>query len=89
MLITLAEELTVVVTVKVTVVEWDSEPLVPVIVSVGLPVGVVAAVVTVRVELAPPAIDVGLNEAVAPVGRPLTLRLTEPLNPFSAPTFTV
>jgi hypothetical protein len=34
-------------------------------------------------------IDVGLNVPVAPVGNPLTLNVTLPLNPFSAPTLTV
>jgi hypothetical protein len=55
---------------------------VPVIVSVELPVGVLAVVVTVSVELDPAPMEVGLNDAVVPVGSPLTARLTDPLNPF-------
>jgi hypothetical protein len=58
-------------------------------VIVGLPVGVLAAVVIVRVELAPGAMEAGLKEEVAPVGRPEALKLTDPLNPFKAPTLTV
>ena len=48
------------------------EPLVPVMVRVGLPTGVLELVAIVSVELAPAAIEVGLKEAVAPVGSPLT-----------------
>ncbi len=77
------------VTFSVTVAVWTSEPLVPVIVSVGLPVGVLLVVVTVSVEDPDPLTDVGENDAVAPLGRPLALRLTVPVNPFSAPTLTV
>ena len=66
-----------------------SEPLVPVMVSVELPTGVLAVVLIVRVELAPVATEEGLNEAVAPAGSPLALRLTEPLKPFRAPALTV
>src|SRR6202049_3132857 len=51
-------------------------------VSVKLPRGVLADVATVRVELAPAATEGGLNEAVAPVGRPLALKLTETLKPL-------
>jgi len=51
--------------------------------------GVVVAVVTVKAEVVPVAIAVGLNEAVAPVGSPLTLNATLPENPFNAPAFTV
>ena len=49
-----------------------------------MPVGVVDAVVTVSVELPEPETDVGLKLAVAPVGNPLTPRLTVPVKPFSA-----
>jgi hypothetical protein len=77
------------VTVNVTVVVCVRDPLVPVIVSVKLPVGVLAAVVTVSVELPPALTDVGLNVPVALVGKPLTLKLTVPLNPFWALVLTV
>jgi len=74
----------VVLTARVTVVEWDRLPLVLMIVRVYVPVGVVAAVETVRVELPEPASDVGLKLAVAPVGKPFTPRLTVPVKPFRA-----
>jgi hypothetical protein len=57
--------------------------------SVELPGGVFGAVLTMRVELAPGVTATGLRDAEAPVGSPLTLRFTEPLNPLSAPTLTV
>ena len=57
------------------------------IVRVDLPTGVLAVVVTVSVELDPGLIEVGLNDAVAPVGSPLTVRPTDPLNPLRPPTF--
>jgi hypothetical protein len=60
-----------------------------VIVTVELPTAVPVVVVTVNVELPVPLTDVGLNVPVAPAGNPLTLRFTAPLNPFTAPTFTV
>jgi hypothetical protein len=78
-----------VVTVSVTVALCVSDPLLPVIVNVALPAGVLDVVFTVSVELFPGVIDVGLNVPVAPVGKPLTFRLTALLNPFSAPTLTV
>jgi hypothetical protein len=77
------------VTFKVTGVECESEPLVPVIVNVGLPGGVLVVVVIVSVELAPGVIEVGLNEAIAPVGRPLAFKLTEPVKPLTAATLAV
>jgi hypothetical protein len=64
------------VVVSPTLTVWVSAPLVPVIVSVDVVIGVVEDVVTVRTELLPGVIDVGLKEAVAPVGRPATLRAT-------------
>jgi hypothetical protein len=76
-------------TVNVAVVVCVSTPLIPVIVSVELPVGVVVAVVIVSVEVVPGAIEPGLNDAVAPVGNPLALKLTEPLNAFSAAALSV
>ena len=45
-----------------------------------LPVGVVLLVVTVNVEL-PDASGLGLNVPVAPVGKPLTLSVTDPVKP--------
>jgi hypothetical protein len=74
---------------NVTVAVCVNKPLVPVMVNVELPVGVVDVVVTVRVESVAEVIEAGLNEDVAPVGNPLTLKLTEPLNAFSAAALSV
>ena len=51
--------------------------------------GVVVPVVTVIVELPLAVIVGGEKLAEAPVGRPLALRVTIPVNPFSAPMVTV
>jgi hypothetical protein len=66
------------------VAECDRLPLVPEIVRMYVPVGVVIAVEIVSVEFPEVATDVGLKFAVAPVGNPLTLRFTVLVNPFSA-----
>ena len=76
-------------TTSPTVAVRVSTPLVPVIVSVGLPAGVFAAVLTVSVELPAPVTVAGLKEAVAFAGRPLADRFTVPVNPLRAPTVTV
>lgn len=73
-------------TVKLTVVEWVSVPLVPVMVSDEL---LRLVTLMVRVEVPEPATDAGLNVAVAPRGTPETLRLTVPVKPFCAPMVTV
>ena len=78
-----------VVTTSVTVAVCVSEPLVPVIVKVGLPAGVLLVVVTVSVEDPDPLIDGGENDGVAPLGSPLALRLTDPVNPLMALTLTM
>src|SRR5579875_548185 len=76
-------------TVKLTVAVCVSVPLVPVIVSVYVPAAVLLPVATVSVELPPALTDAGLNVPVAPAGSPLTLSPTVPVNPFTAPVFTV
>jgi hypothetical protein len=59
-------------------------------VSVELPTGVEVVVETLSVEdPEPPVIEVGLNVHVAPVGHPLTLRDTVPVNPLSGETVAV
>ena len=63
-------------------------PLVPLIVNVKVPVGVVGLVVTVIVEDPDVVTDVGLNVAAAPVGSPVTLKVTVPLNPLDGATST-
>jgi hypothetical protein len=87
MLIT-PDDPTIVVIVRFTVVVWLTAPLVPSIVNVELP-ATAPVVVIVSVELPAVVTDVGLNTPVTPVGSPLTLRLTAPLNPSTAPTVTV
>ena len=76
-------------TTRVIDVERVSEPLVPVIVTVELPAGVLAVVVTDSVVLPAPETLAGANEAVAPAGTPLAPKLTIAEKPFSAPTVTV
>ena len=61
----------------------------PVIVRVYVPVGVVVAVETVSVELPEAETDGGLKLAVAPVGKPFTVRFTVSMKPFSAPMVVV
>lgn len=64
-------------------------PLVPVIVSGKVPVGVEVLVVTVIVEEPEPATEGGLKLALAPAGNPLALRVTVPVNPPEAVTVAV
>jgi hypothetical protein len=78
------------VTVKVTVAVCVRTPLVPVMVIVELPAGVVPAVVVmVSVEVPDVLTEAGENDALAPFGIPLAAKLTEELNPFNAPIVTV
>jgi hypothetical protein len=76
-------------TTRVTVVECTSVPAVPVMVSVYVPAGVEVLVVTVIVELPDTATEPGLKLAVAPVGSPLALNVTVPLNPPDGVTVAV
>jgi hypothetical protein len=76
-------------TVKLTVVVCTTLPLVPVIVSVVVPAGVLLLVVTVSVELPAPVTVAGEKLGVAPVGNPVALSVTTPPNPFNAPTVAV
>jgi hypothetical protein len=78
------------VTLRVVVAEWVRPPEVePVTVRGYDPRGVDADVVTVIVELPAPATEVGTKPTVAPVGRPLAVKLTLALNPPRAPSVTV
>ena len=76
-------------TTSVTVVECTRLPLVPVMVSVYVPAGVLVLVVTDMLEEPEPVTEAGLKLALAPLGRPLTLKLTTPLNPPDAVTVAV
>jgi hypothetical protein len=73
-------------TVSATPVAWTVLPLVPVIVMLKVPVGVVLPIVTVMVEEPEPVTEVGLKLALAPAGSPLVLNVTVPLNPLTDPT---
>jgi len=64
-----------------TDVECDRDPLVPVIVSVDGPVFVPREVLIVKMEVVP-VTEAGLKEAEEPLGSPVTLKFTVPLNPF-------
>ena len=61
----------------------------PVTVRVDVAAGVVVLVVTVIVEVPLVVTVVGLKLAAAPVGNPLAVRVTVPVNPFIAPMVTV
>ena len=63
--------------------------LVPVIVSVYVPALAPLAVLILRVDVPEPVTDGGVNLAVLPLGRPVTVRVTVELNPFKAVTVTV
>lgn len=77
-------------TVSVTLVECLRLPLVPEIVSFLVPLPVLVVVVIVRVDLPlPPETELGLNEAVARLGRLPTLSDTDPVNPFDGVIVTV
>jgi hypothetical protein len=89
MLITFFEPPLDPVTLNGTVLVCVSVPLVPVIVKVALPTGVLDAVVTVSVALPGVLIELGLNVPTAPASNPLTAKFTVPLNPFTAPVLTV
>ena len=54
-----------------------------------MPAGVEPEVDTVTVVEPEPATDPGLNDAVAPVGRPEALNVTVPLKPLVAVTVAV
>jgi hypothetical protein len=65
------------------------ELLVPVMVSGYVPAGVVASVVTVRVDVPEPATEGGLNGPDAPAGSPVIVRFTVPEKPPDFVTVTV
>jgi len=60
-------------------VVWLSEPLVPEIVMLDVPVAAEAA--AVRVSVLVPVVDAGLNVAVTPTGSPFALKATLPVKP--------
>jgi hypothetical protein len=74
---------------SVTVVVCVKIPLIPLIVNVDVPTGVLPVVVTVNVELPVPVTVAGEKLAVAPAGNPLALSVTIPPNPFRLPMLAV
>jgi hypothetical protein len=76
-------------TTKLTVVVCVTLPLIPVIVSVDVPTGVLPVVVTVNVELPVPVTVAGEKLAVAPAGNPLALSAMDPEKPENAVVLTV
>ena len=73
-------------TVTVTVVEWLSDPLVPVTVTVKV---LAVEPVQLRVEVPDPVTLVGVNVQVRPAGEILDVRATTPLKPLTAATVIV
>src|SRR5262245_20475852 len=68
-------------TTSMTMAECVRLPLMPVMVNVKLPTGVVLEVETLNVEEPEPVSEAGLNVPVAPLGKPLTLNATFPAKP--------
>src|SRR5579859_4361417 len=76
-------------TIRVTVVECARVAVAPVMVSVYVPGTVVAEVETLSVEVPALFTEVGENDAVAPLGKPLTAKLIVPGLPPKAVAVTV
>ena len=76
-------------TFRLTVVDAENPPLVPIMVNLNVPAGVPLVVETVKTEFPPPVIEGGLKVPVVPAGKPLTLKVTTPLNPFCGVTTAV
>ncbi len=68
---------------------WLRLPLVPLIVSVLVPVLPLRFAVTVIVVVPEPVTEFGLKLAETRDGNPLTLKLTAPVKLFTAPIVTV
>jgi hypothetical protein len=75
------------VTVRETVVELFRPPLIPLMVTVKVPV--VAEALAVNVAVLVVVVLPGLNDAVTPAGKPDADKLTLPLKPFCGVTVTV
>lgn len=69
------------VTVRVIALLWLREPLVPVTVTVLVPVA--AVLDALKVSVLVPLLETGLKLAVTPAGRLLAANATVPLNPFT------
>ena len=66
---------------KLTIVEWFADPLMPVIVNWNVPCLCWLLTVKIRFEVPDPVTDVGENVPVTREGNPATLRFTVPENP--------
>ena len=77
------------VTTSITLTVCVRVPLIAATVIGYDPVGVVLAVLMVRVVEPEVVIWAELNPAVAPDGNPLALKFTVPVNPFNAVTVTL
>jgi len=75
------------VTARAIVVIWDKLPDVPIMVTVAVPV--VAALLAVSVKVLLAVAGFGLKDAVTPLGRPDTDKLTLLLKPLNGVTVTV
>ena len=75
-------------TIRVTVVECATAALVPWMVRVYVPGAVELEVDTLSVEEPELLTELGLSEALAPLGTPLTVKLMVPGVPLSAATVT-
>src|SRR5262245_55877900 len=75
-------------TVRLIDVVRVKPPPVPVTITVAGPVAAVVEAARVRVVLVP-VVEVGLKLAVTPLGRPLALKATLPVNPFKRVTVMV
>lgn len=74
-------------TVRLTVVVCVKVPDTPLMVMVDVPVAAVAP--TVKVSVLDEVVGFGLNAAVTPLGRPVALKVTLPVNPFCGTTVMV
>ena len=74
---------------RVNVVECLKLPLVPVMVKVRVPRVALLLTCTLSVDVPDRVTELGLNVAVTREPCPLTLKLTVPVNPFTAPMVTV
>jgi hypothetical protein len=74
---------------RINVVECLKLPLVPVMVKVRVPRVALLLTCTLSVDVPDPVTELGLNVAVTREPCPLTLKLTVPVNPFTAPMVTV
>ena len=76
-------------TFRLTVVDSETGPLLPIMVRLNVPEGVFLVVETVKTEFPPPVTEGGANVPVVFAGKPLTLKVTTALNPFCGLTVAV